>query len=162
MPRSCNEKGKDLCSVVQGVDTRCTRDEPRPIHSYNLLKVALPTCVSSVGNGDGYTWTTFCIQCYSKGKRTLRPSWKGKDNTRYQKCPVLATRRERNYVLMSKGLIQDGDASLSRRQSLVHEKGEVLCAAGFGLCEILTSPWRDTHTQTHRSSYCREFLLFFV
>ena len=93
---------------------------------------------------------------YSKGKRTLRPSWKGKDNTRYQKCPVLATRRERIYVLMSKGPIQDGDASLSRGQSVVHEKGEVLCAAGFGLCEILTSPRRD------RSSYCREFLLFFV
>ena len=62
MPHSCNEKGKDLCSDVQGVDTRWTCDEPRPIHSYNLLKVALPTCVSSAGNGDRYTWTTFCIR----------------------------------------------------------------------------------------------------
>ena len=57
-------------------------------------------------------------------------------------------------------LIQNGNASLSRGQSLVHEKGEVFCAAGFGLCEISTSPRRARHT--HRSSNCREFLLYFV
>ena len=37
---------------------------------------------------------------------------------------------------MSKGLIQDGDVSLTRGQSLVHEKGEVFCAAVFGLAKF--------------------------